>query len=234
MVAPMLRIAATMIETSLEAGTLATVSGIEAEKGSVIQIHCADRNFFARLYNNLPAVCQLVAEIVGVDWLELYAPGKSVPLSFPMPETAEIQLEQPALLVEDMPTPRSQYSIAPELLALIPSANALNLSLFVLAYDGTYLAYYPRAGAKPIVPVEQMIGFKAMDFLPPEMQAIVCPNWEKAITSGQPVEYEYVYIRDGEWTRSRTVVVPYPDCQQAACYIERLEVKSASGNQRHQ
>lgn len=118
-----------------------------------------------------------------------------------------------------IPITRKPMSINHELTQeALAIGMALKASVFILHNDGTYLEYL-EAGhrGKTLVSYEEMIGQKAMNFLPAPLQQIVKHFHAQAVTTGMVQHFTYQSPATG--TLFQEILVPYPSDQIVVHFV---------------
>lgn len=192
----------------------------------IVVTRCVCSADYQLLMNRIAEISQAIADLTPAKWWYLYPPGKTKAMRFEIEIHSQIppggEPEVTFMELEDRVNPILQPAIA--------LAGSLNLSVFVIDYDGIYLGYYPRPWGKSIVDIRQQIGTKGMELLPPSLRGQCEHYFNLAITTGQPQTYVYNFTRDGEWQQSETTVKPYPEVRQTVVTIRRLQVVPINGH----
>lgn len=213
--------------------SIETAMSAEA-RGLILRVRCRDELTFNHLCKAIPINADKIYEVSAFSWIQLIL-GDKIPLEFPI---AEMLLFQPEPEPEEPPMETTisgpVTTMHPGLNSILPVARALNCSVFVMDYEGIYLHYQPRAGARPIVPIEQQLGNRGIDLLPPTMRNLVRKYFDLAVATGQQQQYEYCHERDGVWSRCETIVIPYPEFNQVVSLVRRIEVHPAPADNQPQ
>lgn len=191
----------------------------------IVVTRCTCSIDYQFLVDRIPEVSQAIAELTPAKWWYLYPPGSTQPDQYLIAVTSQI----PPGGEPDVTFMELEDRVHPILQPAIALAGSLNLSVFVIDYEGIYLGYYPRPWGKSIVDIRQQIGTKGMELLPPSLRGQCEYYFNLAIATGQPQTYIYNFTRDGEWQQSETTVKPYPEVRQVLVTIRRLQVVPVNG-----